>query len=390
MLAISIAIPTKNATINVAVADHVPVAELIPHLVEQEAELHPGQHWHLSRTIGVIRPEHSLAEAGVRPGELLTLDLAQVAAPAPEAIEELTGPVGANPALWVAAGIGALISIRSVPLFHPLDYHSWDRIGLLSASGQVDVSVLLTLVVTALGAFATAAGSLFDKRYCYIAALLGFGLGLHINVLCACVAASMLVWRPGPARIVTFTLSVFSAINVFPGLTLIFALITLAYAGQIAVVIARISLPRVPATGLFHEPSTARAGNVVSAHSSLIIAVCTVILACMYQLIPAGSEPSTWVVALAIVVALCGVSARGTRPIHATAVVSMSAAILVWLAWHTPLAIIALALVALPAIRVQSPMVGRLIDVVEALAFTAAIPLALHTTGIFELIRGIG
>lgn len=390
MLAISISIPLKNTTMNAAVADHVPVAELIPHLVEQEAELEPGQHWHLSRTVGVIRPEHTLIEAGVRPGELLTLDLAKVSAPEPEAIEELSGPVGPNPGLWIAAAVVAIFSLRAAPVFHPLDHHGWSQWGVVSATGAIDTSVVLSLALTALTAFAAAAGSLYDKRYCYVAALLGFGLGLNINVLCACVAAAMLVWRPSPARIVAITLSIFAAINVLPGLTLALALVALAYAGQIAVGVARIALPRVPATGMFHEPTTTRAGSVVAAHSALVVSLCVVILASIYQLIPFSSQPSNWLIALALVVALCGVSSRGTRPIHATSVVTTSAIIVLWLAWHTPLGIMALALVALPAIRISTPMIGRVIDILEALAFTAAIPLALHTTGVFELIRGIG
>ena len=49
-----------------------------------------------------------------------------------------------------------------------------------------------------------------------------------------------------------------------------------------------------------------------------------------------------------------------------------------------------LVLVGLPALRVQSPMLGRAIDMVEAISFCLAIPLALHTTGLFDAIRGIG
>ena len=57
---------------------------------------------------------------------------------------------------------------------------------------------------------------------------------------------------------------------------------------------------------------------------------------------------------------------------------------------HEPWGAACLVLVGLPAVRVQSPMLGRAIDMVEAVAFCLAIPLALQTTGLFTVIRGIG
>lgn len=390
MLAISISVPSAGTTINAAIADHVPVAELIPHLVEQEATLQPGQHWVLTRSLGPIRPEHSLIDAGVRPGECLTLDLAAVPAPEPEAIEELAGPIPGNPGAWIMAGIAALLSWRSVPLFGPTESHGAAAWGIATEHSMSDPTTLVTSVITLLVALAAAAGSLYDRKYTYVAAILGFGLGLNVNVLCACVCAALLVWRPGPARIATIALSIFAAINIHPGLTLILALIALAYAGQLSVGIAGVKLPRVPATGLFHEPSTTRAGAIVQVHSTLVISFCVVILACFYQLIPWGFEPTAWLIALTLVVASCGASARGTRPAHAVAVLTTSALLVVWLALHVPWGIAGLVLVGIPAIRINSPMMGRVVDVCEALAFTAAIPLALHTTEIFSIIRGIG
>lgn len=390
MLAVSISVPKAESTINAAVADHVPVAELIPHLVAQETELRPGQHWVLSRTMEAIRPEHSLAQAGVCPGELLTLDIAAVPQPEAQAVDELTGATGTNIAPWIAAVIAALFSMQASPLFHPLEHHGMEQLGLSADGSAPDVQSLVLVIVTALAALGAAAGSLFDRRFSYIAAILGFGLGLHVNVLCGCVCAALMVWRPGPARVFTVTVALFAAVDFFPGATVLLALLGLTYSGQISIGVAQIKLPRVPATGMFQEPVHSSTGSVVSIHSTLVVALCTVILACIYQLIPWNSDPSWWLIALAICTALVGLSSRGARPVHATAVVVMSALIGLWLAIHVPLGVVFLAVIAVPAVTVRSPMAGRIIDGLESLSFAAAIPLALHATGLFELIRGIG
>ncbi|WP_066584148.1 hypothetical protein [Corynebacterium provencense] len=46
--------------------------------------------------------------------------------------------------------------------------------------------------------------------------------------------------------------------------------------------------------------------------------------------------------------------------------------------------------VVLPLIRVRSPLVGRVTDVVETVAFAVAVPLLISTTGVFGLVRGLG
>lgn len=383
MLAVSISIPSKATRINAAVADHIPVAELITHLVEQEAEILVGQHWVLSRALGAIRPEHSLAEAGVQPGELLTLEVARVPQPPREAMDELTEPIPQHPAVWIGAGLMALWSWRSEPLFYPLEYHALPF-------GDGPTHNLLAIVFTACAALAAAAVSLRDERMAYLAAILGFGLGLHINVLTACMLAAVLVWRTGPARVLTVTLAVYAAINFWPGLTIVMALIGLSFAGHIAITVSRITMPRVPAAGVFHDPVTSSAGRVVEVHSSVVVALCIVLCACVFELIPPGSHPDTWTSGLAVALCFIGVSARGTRPIHACSVVAASCFIALWLALHVSWGAIALLGVAIPAVSIRSPLLGRGIDIIEALAFVAAVPLALNTTGVFELIRGMG
>ncbi|AHI03847.1 membrane protein [Corynebacterium falsenii DSM 44353] len=391
MLALSISVPSKGTTINAAIADHVPVAELIPHLVEPQ----PGEHWVLHRAIGQVRPEHTLAQAGVQPGELLTLAVAQAPAPPQEAVEELTGPVGPNPATWVAALIVALFSVASAAVFaartsgigwRPIDvpqvlpWHSPTHPLMSSA----------VLGITALAALACAAASLHIRNFHLLAAVLGFGAGLHINVLCAAVCAALLVWRSGPVRIWCVVVAVFAALNVWPGFTLALALVALAYSGQMAIGIAGIRLPKVPATGVFHPPTATRAGAVVAVHSAIVVALCCVILACVVQIAPWGAPLDGWTCALLIVLAVMGLSARSTRPVHAVAVASTSALILLWLALHVPWGVAVLVLVGLPAVRISSPTVGRVVDWIEALAFCAAIPLALEQTSVFDAIRGIG
>ncbi|WP_295642358.1 EsaB/YukD family protein [uncultured Corynebacterium sp.] len=386
MLALSISVPSQGTTINAAIADHVPVAELIPHLVTPE----PGQHWVLGRAVGRIRPEHTLAEAGVRPGELLTLEIASTPAPPAEAVEELSGDVGASPAVWIMAVIAALYALRATPLWHPLAFHGGEQFGVATKESPADATAIIALAVATVAGFLAAGASLRDKRYSIVAAFLGLGVGLNVNVLVGCVMATLLVWRSGPVRIVSLTCLALAAVNFWPGLTLIIAAMGLAYAGQLAIVLARIRLPRVPATGVFQQPVETRAGNVIEVHSALVVGLCIAIAACVVQLAPWNSAPDKWTCALLVAVVVIGVSSRGTRPIHAIAVTSLSAATALWLALLVPWGFLVFALVAVPAWQVKSPMIGRIIDWVETLAFAVMVPLALHTTGLFAAIRQLG
>lgn len=378
VIAISIHVPRRGNTVNAAIADHVPVAELIPHLVE---DLSPGEHWVFRRAVGDIRPEHSLSEAGVLPGEILTLDVATAPAPPESAIEELSGPVAESPAAWVVAALASLISWHAAPLWSPIDFHDprlWSA---------WEVAAVLASALVALG---LAAASVRDARWSYIAPIVAFGAGLNVNVAAACACAVLVVWRPGPPRIVTATLLAGALINSTPSLTLLIALIALTYSGQVAIGIARVQLPRVPATGIFSPPVHSSAGTAVQTHSALVVGLCVVIAACVVQIAPWGVELSGWTIALLVALGLMGASARGTRPVHATAVASLAGFIGLWLAVHHPAGIALLALTALPAVKISSPMIGRVIYWVEMLAFAAAVPLAIHATGVFEAMRGIG
>lgn len=378
MLAVSIFMPRRGTTVNAAIADHVPVAELIPHLVE---DISPGEQWIIRRSVGLIRPEQSLDQAGVAPGEILTLDVAEAPAPAMDATEELTGPVGSNHAPWVLAGLVSLISWQSAPLWHPLDFHS---------PAAWSVAELVAVMCSALVACAMAAASLRDPRWSFVAPIVAFGAGLHVNVLAGCACAAVVVWRAGPPRIVTATLLFCAFVNSTPSFTLLLALVALTYSGQLAIAIARIRLPRVPATGIFNQPVSSAAGSVVQVHASLVVALCVVMCACVVQIAPWGQAPDGWTCALLISLCILGVSARGTRPVHATALACLTGFVGLWLAVQLPVGIALLALAGVPALRISSPMLGRIIDWVEILAFAAAVPLAVHATGIFESIRGIG
>lgn len=395
MLALSISVPAKGTTINAAIADHVPVAELIPHLVEPQ----PGEHWVLHRAAEQVRPEHTLAEAGVHPGEQLTLAIARTPAPPQEAVDELTGPVGANPAVWIAALIAASFPVFSAILFatrtsgigwRPVDFpHQFPWSSSVPAGAYPELQPAILIVAT-LAALGCAAASLHHRNFHVIAAVVACGVGLYVNVLCAAVVAALVVWRSGPVRIGCIVIAVCAAVNIWPGLTLALALIALAYAGQMAIGIAGIRVPRVPAAGVFDPPTATRAGAVVSVHSALVVSLCCVIFACVVQIAPWGAPIDMWTCALLVVLAVMGLSSRSTRPVHAVAVAALSALIALWLALHVPWGVAVLGLVALPAIRITSPTVGRIVDWIEAIAFCLAIPLALEQTGLFEAIRGIG
>ena len=392
MIAISISVPSTGKVINAAVADHGPVAELIPHLVDPQ----PGQLWELRRAVGVVAPEQSLAEAGIHAGEALSLHCrkpAEPPAPPLEAADELSGDVGSNYAAWIVAAAVVLLAFRAAPLWHPLDFHGAAHFGFqdAAAGGGVDLALLLPLVFSAFAAVAVAALSLFDRRFVPVAAALGFAAGLNVNVLVGCVVAALLVWRPGPVRVGTIAAAVMAAINFWPPITALAAVVLLIYSGQLALAIAKVVIPRVPAAGVFRDPVANEAGPVVQVHSSLVAAACAWLFAAVVQLVPwGGPTPSLWTVLLVVSLVVAALSARGTRPFHANALAVMAGCSIVWLGHQVPWGVLALVLVALPLVQISSPRVGRIIDALEAVAFCAAVPLALHGAGMFELIRGLG
>lgn len=392
LIAISISVPSTGKVINAAVADHVPVAELIPHLVNPE----PGQLWELRRAVGVVAPEQSLAEAGIHAGEALALHCrkpAEPPAPPLEAADELSGDVGTNYAAWIVAAAVVLLAFRAAPLWHPLDFHGASHFGFsdAAAGGGVDLAVLLPLVFSAFAAVAVAAVSLFDRRFVPVAAALGFAAGLNVNVLVGCVVAALLVWRPGPVRVGTIAAAVLAAINFWPPITALAAVVLLIYSGQVALAIAKVVIPRVPAAGVFRDPVANEAGPVVQVHSALVAAACAWLFASVVQLVPwGGPAPSVWTVLLVVALVVAALSARGTRPFHANALAVMAGCSIVWLGHQVPWGVLALVLVALPLVQISSPRVGRIVDALEAVAFCAAVPLALHGAGVFELIRGLG
>ncbi|MDN6814222.1 MAG: hypothetical protein L0L92_07650, partial [Corynebacterium variabile] len=127
-------------------------------------------------------------------------------------------------------------------------------------------------------------------------------------------------------------------------------------------------------------------------HAALVIACCTVISAGVVQLIPPGSAPGWVTVAACLTVAVTGLSARGCRPVHAVAVTVTAVIVAVWTLVHcaSPWPAVALLPVILPAVKVTSPLAGRVIDILETVAFAVAVPLFIATTGVFDLVRGIG
>ena len=417
MIAVSITVIGRgpDRTVEATVADTVPVAELIPHLVTAE----PGDLWRLSGPVGVLRPERSLAESEVRPGERLTLQRAGLPAPPVDDVGRLSEDVPPSPAAWVAACLAAVVSwflpagaMEQLPelVWHPLGVSATAQTVLDGAVGEftvpavpgVPVVVLLIWAAQLVATFAAAAASLTDARYVPVAALLGFGVGLQVSVVAACLFAALAVWRPGPERVVSVGLLIAAVLNVVPGVTMLLGLAALTFSGQLALGLAGVRLPRIPATGLFDalesspdsRPDTgATAARARSLHPALVVTCCVVLLAGTVQLLPAGeSDVPVWTIAALLVVALTGLSARACRPVHSVVVTVTATLLLTWVALHLPGAwsLLALAPAALPAVRVTSPLAGRVLDITETIAFAVAIPLLIATTGIFDLVRGIG
>lgn len=409
MIAVSITVE-EGRTVEATVADTVPVAELVPHLVEAR----PGELWRLSGPLGVLAPENSLAESAVRPGDRLALSRTGLPAPPVDEVGRLSGPVGSSPAVWVAALVAAVAGVLFLspagvtPVWHPLDVSPTAQALL---DGTAPMPVIVTLVVMVLATLAAAAGSLADARAVPLAAVLGFGTGLQVSVAAACLCSALAVWRGGPVRTVTVGLSVAAVVNVVPGLTVLAALTVLTFSGQIAVGLAGIPLPRIPATGLFAAADSSGTGAGAKAeakagagtgtaekarqlHPAIVVACCTVLLAGAVQLLPPGDTGDVpwWTTAALLAVAATGLSARACRPVHAVTVTVTATLLLLWVTLHLPFpwTLLALLPVALPAVRISSPLAGRVLDVVETVAFTAAVPLLIATTGVFDLVRGIG
>lgn len=421
MIAVSITVRPRSEdarTVEATIADTVPVAELIPHLVDAV----PGEVWRLSGPLGVLRPEHTLADSAVRPGERLTLDKDGLPPPPVDDVGHLTTPVAASPAVWVAALVAAVVcAVSWAPVWDAGDQIHWHPLDISDTArdlmeGTDRTGPLPVIVALLLATLAAAAGSLADRRYVSVAAVLGFGLGLQVNVLTACVLSALAVWRGGVVRTVTVGLSLAASVNVAPGLTTLLAVVALTFSGQLAVGLAGIALPRIPATGLFTAasgPSTgpraahgrtgptgsaeAAATRALRIHPAIVMTCCIVILAGAVQLLPPGYEAAPgrflgWTEAALLAVAVVGLSARATRPVHAVTVTLTATLLVLWVALHlpSPWMLVALAPTALPAVRVTSPLAGRVLDILETLAFTTCVPLLITTTGIFDVVRGIG
>ncbi|AGP31531.1 EsaB/YukD family protein [Corynebacterium terpenotabidum] len=400
----------RARVVDATVSATVPVAELIPHLVDAT----PGEHWQLSGAGGILRPEYGLDESGVRPGERLTLARATVPAPPTDTVGRLSEDLPPNPAVWVAAGLVAAATLvlppftAGAPVWHPLEISDRAR-SILDGSGDpggpaATAATALTLII----AVACAAGSLHDRRVTALAAVLAFSVGVQVNVVTGCVLATCAVWRPGPERVITVALTLAAAVNFRPGVTVLLGMTGLVIAGQTALGLAGVRLPRIPATGLFAAVAGASstAGSTTSSedadaaavprarttHAALVIAACTVILAGVVQLIPPGTRPGWTTVAGCLAVAVTGLSARGVRPVHAVTVTVTAVTVAVWTLVHCPgyWPLAALLPVALPAVRITSPLAGRVIDILETVAFAVAVPALIATTGVFDLVRGIG
>ncbi|MDN6387473.1 MAG: EsaB/YukD family protein [Corynebacterium sp.] len=413
MIAVSITV-ARERTVEATVADTVPVAELVPHLVDAS----PGEVWRLSGPLGVLRPEDSLAQSGVRPGERLTLDKDALPAPPVDDVGRLSAPVASSPAVWVAALLTATVcSLVWAPLWAPEEHVRWHpadvsdlAVALRAGDGAGRGGALAVCAVLLLATLAAAAGSRVARRFVPVAAVLGFGLGLQVNILTACVFAAMSVWRPGVVRTVTVGLALAAAVNVSPGLTTLVAVVALTFSGQLAVGLAGITLPRVPATGLFAAAAqeggasgvagatdspadrSDRAARALRLHPAIVVTCCVVILAGAVQLLPLHGEASLWTLAALLAVAVTGLSARATRPVHTVTVTVTAVLLLLWVVLQLPApwSLLALAPVALPAVRITSPLAGRVLDVLETVAFTVSVPLLISTTGVFEVLRGIG
>lgn len=399
---------TRGRVIDATVSATVPVAELLPHLVDAR----PGEHWQLSGPTGVLRPEHGLDEAGVRPGERLTLARATVPAPPADTVGQLSTPVPGNPAARVAAVVAAAATLvvppfsAGAPVWHPLEVTDRARSVLDGAGDPGGLTATACTLATLLAAVAAAAGSLHDRRFAAVAALLGFSAGVQVNVLTGCVLAACAVWRPGPERVVTVLLALAAAVNVLPGLTALLGVVVTVVAGQLALGVAGVPLPRIPATGLFaaatatggdRSDGTGTDGGVARAHAthaSVVVVACVLVLVGVVRLIPpgAGAHPDLWTVGACLAVAVTGLSARGCRPVHAVTVTVTATVVLCWTLLHCPgpWPVLALLPVALPAVRITSPVAGRGTDVLETVAFAVAVPLLIGTTGVFDLVRGIG
>ncbi|MDN8578956.1 hypothetical protein [Corynebacterium bovis] len=450
MLAISVSVPSEGRVIEAAVADDVPVAELLTHLVSVPG----GARAVLRAGPRTLPPELSLAEAGVGPGASLTLERPvdpprDVPPPPVAAVAHLTGPVRAVPLAWIVAVVAAVTTWRTPPVWDPTRA-SGDLAVLLAAvgvdgsGGAADLprpaagtapSVLVwTVAVTALAAVACATASVRDRRFVVVAAVLGAGLGLHVNVLTATVLAVLLVWQRGPVRTVTVTLVAGAVAAAWPGVGLVLAVTALTFSGQLAMLVARVTVPPVPGvstlpsasappdpgadaggsapspggasgapgaadaagsagatgsagTGL-DAPGAAEAADALQTHSALVVGLCAVVLGCAVQIVPWGTAPA-WGVSALLATAVTGLSARGCRPVHAVAVTVTSVVLVAWVAAQVPWGAGALVLVALPLVRRTPPLVSRGVDVLEGAAFAAVVPLGLATTDLFDLVRGL-
>lgn len=424
-----------------------PVASVLPELIDVfgPAEA-PGAPWRIKLADGTVAdPEAGLAEAGVRDGDRIAIVEDPGPAPAPMVVDVADVLADDAPGVGVADGTvgpGVAMAASPVALAGVLALSPHDAAlaagvaGLLALVAGAGLRIALrrggsaaVVLVTACQAllFAAAAGAaLTGVPAADAGADWRFAAGLVPGA--AVASAALLVAAPGrrEARAVITAAGAagaavavgaagFAAALAWAGdavpaaaLALALAVVGVAAAPGLAVALAGVRVPRIPAAGepFPDDPDpdapvdlvASRAGRLLD---GMVLGFALVAAASAAPL--AASRPGGWAVGLlAAVTVTCLIQSRGhARLVPSAALACAGAALLALLAvsqWHEgrwPVALALLgaplaasALTAIPAARV-TPTMRRVLELVEAVSIAVSLPLAAAVAGIPELAAGL-
>jgi type VII secretion integral membrane protein EccD len=460
---VTVVAPTSR--IDVALPAQCTIAELVPMLVGVTGAADPaapGQGWRLRRLGGpAFPPESTVAGAEIRDGELLHLvsDAGPGGGPIfDDLVDALASAVGDRPGRWsaavsrrLAAGLAAIgfaaagvlvtavapAGAAALALVLLLAAGALARAGGQSRIGAAVAAGGLVAAVSAGVAFGGGSAGLLpgggsagllpgagsDGLLPSAGAVaVGLAIAAGYAVLAAVLVADQVAWfaatagaaAGGSAIAVTVLLAEVSPVSA-AAVALVVVLVVSPAFPQLALRLARLPLPRVPADiAAFRadeEPTPGaevadRAGVAETALTAMLAGMSAIVVGCAAVLLPTGNRWA-W-----LLVGCCGLGmwlrsraylSVGQRcAVLAGAALALAGTGLRLLAQESGTfrlwvlaAVLAVAVASVVhAIRVlgaaRSPYGARLLDVLEFCCLAALVPVALAVLGVYPAVRGLG
>lgn len=252
-----VAVLTPTARIDVAVPSHLPVAELLPVVLDlaRIADAGAGAGWRLGRVgRAALAPERSLADAGVRDGDLLDLRPAALFVPDP-VFDEITDVAAAIAAESIGAtrSVGRLsTAVTATALLLAATAWTWSNRAVGGSTAALVGALAMTAAAVA-GRTRDAAGATgMGSAAVVLAAVAAAGHTTADPATWSTAGAALLVAGPVMALGIRTGTAVFTALTVVGGMLLAVAVVSRStdwpphHLAVGAMVVAVSALPTVP------------------------------------------------------------------------------------------------------------------------------------------------